>query len=565
PPYKDYARVANADLAAGKALARPAKLRILRNGTLDLHHARGAFSWLNPLESAVALLDGGRYAPSWVDLVGFKLRANGCMDEFPDRYEQLLSCDVLALDDVHSFHLGARRRVMVADFVRAGGGLLYFGGYFNLSLGADHNTYLAELLPVRIRKYHDVLRDDKGLRLKAAKEDFFAGVNFATPVYAFTVDTSPLKDGVDVLATVGGKPAIVGRSCGKGRVITVLMNPCGAPAEGRKPYWRWSQWPKVLAACVRWLGQDAGEKSAGTKARRAIDRTKPTPTELLLAGVDLGARAFTARLTDACRNVVDARSAHAALESVVAHADKIEDPAALAKVLDAVGPLLDKSFAAVGERLAKGEHDFIRRAGFRVLGSAGGAEHRPLLCKGLTEKRPEVAREALVALGRLGDPAAVPAVEAFLKRGQEELLALTVLVRLGRANLLPRALAAYERALTRRVRLKCGRGAAISHLWGGVSFKLTRAQRKRGMAEYRKVLRLEAEAKHDVEYFTEVMKQLPPTQLGPVAEFFAQTRVREAVPLAFALVRRLPAPQAKRFRAKMAAAHLDELRYLAAD
>ena len=565
PPHRDYARVVNADAETAGKMKRPAELRIARNGVVDVHHARGAFSWVNPLEAAIALFEAGRYTPSWVDLVGFKLGAKGCMDEFPDSWEQLLDYDVVALDDVHSFHLGPRRRVMIADFVRSGGGLLVFGGYFNLSLGADHNTALAELLPVRIRQYRDIACEPKGLRLAAAKAAFFDGVDWAAPGSAFTVDTSPLKEGAQVLATAGGKPAIVAHTVGKGRVVVVLVNPCGDHPPEVKPYWEWSQWPKVLAACVRWLAEGAETTEPRRQKTRTVDRTKITPTQLVLEGVDLDSAAFTKKLEEAQANVVDAESARMLMEATVEYAGKIESPEVLAAAVECARPFFDKSLAGLGEKLSKSEQDFLRQAGYQILGMAADRKHRAILEKGLTEQRSELVRAALIGLGGLADPASAPAVRALLAKGEEELLVHAVLVRLGRRDILPQALAAYARGLARRVHLKCGRGAAIDTLWGGVSFKLTRAQRKRAMAEYRKVLRLEAEAKHDVEYFNDTIRRLAPAELGPVMDFFAATETREVVPLAFALINRLPAGEAKACRARMKDAKLEELRLLAAE
>jgi len=565
PHYRDYEKTYNADLEAEKKIKKPADMGITRNGMLDLHHARGAFSWVNPLESAVALLEAGRYTPSWVDFVGFKLGPNGCMDEFPDAYEPLLECDVLALDDVHAFHLGAQRRAMIADFVRGGGGLLYFGGYWNLSLGADHNTYLAELLPVRIRKYRDIACDNQGLLLKAEKPAFFGGVDWSKPLHAFTVDTSPLKEGAEVLVRAGGKPAIVASSYGKGRVIAVLVNPCGDPAPTAKPYWESPQWPRVLAACVKWLGQGSDQKADRQKKTRATDPTKPLPQTLSLEAADLDSTKFTARLKEAMANAVDAESARALLEAAVDNVDKIEDAELLADVAERARPYFDQRMAKLGERLLQSPQDFLRQAGYQILGMAGDRKYRITLEKGLEEKRTEIAREAIIGLARMGDPEAAAAIRKYLETGTEKLLALTALVRLGQRDILPQAIEEYEHGLIRRVRLKCGRGAAINTLWGGVSFKLTPAQRKQAMAEYRKVLRLEAEARHDVAFFSEIFTSLPVQDLGPAEDFLVKTETRELVPTAFALLSRLPTERAKAFRARLAEARLPELRLLAKD
>ncbi len=172
---------ANADPAAlaqhFKNFTRPATPALRRNGVVDVHHARGAFAWLNPMDIALQLAGGGTYTPSWVDRVGFRLGAGGAMEDFPDSYDALFENDVLVLDNVQAVDLGAQRRTMIADFVRAGGGLLVMGGWFNLSQGADRNTALAELLPVTLAKQGNLATNAAGFALTAAHTDFFPKVD----------------------------------------------------------------------------------------------------------------------------------------------------------------------------------------------------------------------------------------------------------------------------------------------------------------------------------------------------------------------------------------------------
>ena len=563
PHFKDFNNVYNIDAEAEKGIKKPEDLALARNGILDVHHARGAFSWLNPLESAVAILGAGNYEPSWVNYVGFKLGSRGCMDEFPDQYDKLLTFDVLVLDNVHVRHLGERRRAMVADFVRHGGGLLVFGGYWNLSLGMDHNTYLAELLPIRIRKYRDLVRDNGGLRLKVEVTDFFADVDWSKAAYAFTVDKSELKDGARVLVTAGGHPAIVASTYGKGRIITVLMNQHGDYPDDRKPYWQWSQYPKLLAACLDWLGEGCKGQVARRQKARELDTSKMMPEELLLKASELTAQEFTAKLKEAMANVVDAESAKTLLETAVDSADKIEDLNVLARLADLTRPYIDGSFSELGEQLVENRLEFIRQAGYQILGLAGDRKYRPILEKGLKEELTEIAREALVGLGRLGDSASQKAVRQYLRDGSEKLLARSVLFRLGDRSVLPKALPAYEQALERKVRLKSGRYSIIDTLWGGVSFKLTRAQRRRAMNEYRKVLRLEAALRHDLRYFADSMQQLSDSDLNALVGFFTNTETPETISLAYTIFSRLPAARAKPYRAKLAQAKLVQLRLLA--
>jgi len=565
PPYMDYSRAQNSDIDAEKDVQKPPVLEIARDGRLDLHHARGPFSWLNPMEAVWAMLNGGRFAPSWVDLVGFKLGPNGCMDEFPGSYESLLQYDVLVLDNIHASYLGAKRRVMIADFVRAGGGVLIFGGYCNLSLGADHNTYLEDLMPVRIAGFKQILQDNNGLPLKIEKPERLPGIAWTSAPQAFTVDVSPLKDGAEVWMTAGGKPALVAGRYGKGRVLVFMINPHGDYGAQARPYWKSAAWPRILAACVQWLGEGSEAKSEPAFLRKKGDPSRIKPEDLAVEAFDLESAEFTAKLKEARVNVVNGDSARAMLETIAENADKVEDMELLSSIIEETRVFFDKSMAPLGEKLIKSDHEFIRQAGFQILGMAGDPKYRLALEQALADRSEAISREALIGLGRLGDAASLPAVKRYMQTGGEKLLAHAVLIRLGDKSSLGDAMAAYEQGVLRRLRLKCGRGAIIDTLWGGVSFKLTPQQRKQAMNEYRKVLRLEEQARFDVAYFMESLRNLNEDDIGAVIAYLKGTERREVISLAPVVLARMKPERASAYRRELAGAKLEELRWLAAE
>ena len=564
PYYRDYAKTYNVDSALIKKLKKLKNPKLKRNGRLDVHHARGVFSWFNPVESAVALTGGGTYTPSWVDLVGFKLRGNGCLDGFPKSYDELRTYDVVAVDNVHVWHLGGQNRVWLLEFVKNGGGLLIFGGYYNLSLGADHNTSLAELEPVRITKFKNILRNDQGMPLQVVKKKFFGNmVNWARPASAFVVETSDLKPGVEVLASVGGKPGIVAHKYGKGRVVTVLFNPHGDYPETVRPYWKWSQWPRIIAACVRWLGHGAEKKDAGPRVARKLDESKPLPDELMMEAIELESKEFTAQLKAARVNMIDAENARILLETAVDNADKIEDMDILRDIANRAAPYVDKSFGPLGKKLTDSGLDFLRQAGYQIIGMAGDRQYLEVLNRGLAEKRPEVVRETLIAIGRMGAASLASPIRKYLKRGSEKLLAVTVLKRLGDRTVLAKILPLYEEKLVRKVRLKCGRKSLEDTLWGGVSFKLLPAQRRRLMNDRRTLLRTQQEVNFDLAYTIERVSQLDPKELETFVEYLVKASNPALASLAYAIYARLPKKQAARFRRKIKDAKIEALRFLA--
>ena len=567
PYYADFEREFNADPAVlaqhFKNFTRPAAPALRRNGVVDIHHARGAFAWLNPVDIALQLAGGGTYTPSWVDRVGFRLGAGGSMEDFPDSYDALFEHDVLVLDNVQAVDLGAHRRTMIADFVRAGGGLLVMGGWFNLSQGADRNTSLAELLPVTIAKQGNLATNATGFAMTATRTDFFPKVDWARAGAAFQVDQSPVKPGAEVLAKAGPHPAIVAGTFGAGRVVVVLANPHGEPAKGTLPYWQSPEWPRVLAACLTHLAKGSETVSTKTIAKRALDKKKVLPDDLMLDASSLAAPELAKRLRSARDNIVDTETAQTVLR--VALDNKVTDTELLTAVVEAAGPFMDASFAPLGVQMAQSDLDVLRRVGYRVLGLAKNKAHRPLVEKGLKEQNIECIRAALVALGEINDPAAAPLVTEYLAGGTEKLLAASVLRRLGATVDFAASLDHYAHALRRLTELHSGRKSVLNTLYGGMAFSLTPAQRRLSLSELRSVQDMEARAKHDSAYFAASLGKLTDPEWRVFTTFLTNTSNTAVAPLAHATFNKLPREQTQAWRGEMAKAKVPQLRLLATD
>jgi hypothetical protein len=568
PPHADFAREYNADteaLAKLKTFVRPANPELHRNGIVDVHHARGVFAWLNPVDIALQLAGGGSYSQSWVDRVGFRLGPAGSMEDFPETYEQLFENDVIILDNVQAADLGAPRRTMIADFVRAGGGLLVMGGSFNLSQGADRNTALAEVLPVRIVKAGAVLGEAAGLPFQAVNSGFFSKVDWARAGSTFQIDQSPLKEGAEVLATAGGHPAIVRGTYGSGHVIVVMANPHGEPAKGVTPYWESPEWPRILASCLTHLAQGSDALSTKTAQKRVLDPKKVLPTDLMLEAASLAGPELAKRLRSARDNMIDSESAQTVLRVALDNWNKVSDVETLNAVVEAAGPFMDAGFVPLGVQMAQSDLDVQRIIGYRVLGLAKSKPHRALIENGLREPNVEAARTALLALAQIGDPAAAPAVAEYLTGGSEKLLAASVLRRLGKPGEFPAALEHYARALRRITELHSGRKSLINTLTGGMAFSLTPAQRRQAQNELRSVLEMEARTKHDCTYFEGSVGEPTEAEWKAFTAFLAGTTNPAVAPLAHVEFSKLPKDQAKPRRLELANAKVAQIRALAGD
>ncbi|NDE99886.1 MAG: hypothetical protein EB034_16680, partial [Verrucomicrobia bacterium] len=483
------------------------------------------------------------------------------MEDFPDSYDALFENDVLVLDNVQAVDLGAQRRTMIADFVRAGGGLLVMGGWCNLSQGADRNTSLAELLPVTIAKAGNLATNATGFPLSAARADFFPKVDWSRAGMAFQVDQSPVKAGAEVLAKAGPHPAIVSGTFGAGRVVVVLVNPHGDPAKNTLSYWQSPEWPRVLAACLAHLAKGADTVAAKTAAKRALDKKKVIPDDLMLDASSLAAPELAKRLRSARDNIVDTETAQTVLR--VALDNKVTDTELLTAVVEAAGPFMDASFAPLGVQMAQSDLDVLRRVGYRVLGLAKNKSHRALVEKGLKEQNVECIRAALVALGEIGDPAAAAGVTEYLAGGSEKLLAVSVLRRLGAAADFAASLDHYAHALRRLTELHSGRKSVLNTLYGGMAFSLTPAQRRLAQNELRTVQDMEARARFDSAYFAASLGKLNDAEWRAFSTFLAQTKNAAVAPLAHATFAKLPKDQTKSWRAELARAQLPQIRLLA--
>ena len=545
-------------IAAKTATAQPLVLR--RNGLLDVVDVRGLFAWLTPLDAACALADG-TCRPAYVDRVGFRLGPAGSLEGFPDAAGDLEGQDMVVLDDVHAIDLGADRAARIARFVRGGGGLLVIGGPFNLSSGNDHTTALADILPVTHRQAYDLTTDAKGLPL-APVGDAFEKLDWS-PLRCLSVDTSPLAEGATVLATAGKHPAIVERTVGAGRVIAVMVTPLGDFPESIRPYWRSPQWAQVLATCLRRLGEGA-EKLSPVTARKPNAEGGFTPESLLIEAEDLPDEKLAAAILEAADRAVSADEAGTVLDVLIESLGRIDDAELALSVVDRLAPVVNASCTPRALTLTTSQFEFVRVAGYRLLRFCSDPAQASLLVNALDNPNADIAREALLALGKTGDRGVVPKVEKLSRAGDNRLLAHLVLRQLGGDRDSSAAWKAYIDGEKRAVGLTAARKSIEGDLYGGTSFKLTRAARKTLMNQLRRVQRLETQARSDVAMFMRSLDGLTDeevTSLGPV---LAESQSAAATVLAFSVLPKLSETQAKTLRQALAAAKLEELRWLSA-
>ncbi len=552
-------------------LNRPEVVSLARNGLLDVHHCRGIFSWLNNVEAAAGIAGAGSYTVSWLDKHygrGAGIPPN-TIDEFPDTYPALLKNDVLIMDNINSNDASFLRRVMIKDFVQAGGGLLIFGGYFNLSCGSDHSTWMAEIMPVKIAGYQQLAIDcQKGFPLEPADPSFFPkSIDWkAASPCAFYVDKSPLKEGAKILVKAGEYPAIVSGTYGKGRVIVVMMNSHGEYAKSLLPYWEWRQWPEVVAACIRWLGEGSEAKAEVAAAKVQKDPGAADPNALVLETDGLTAEAFTKDILSACRNAVDRDSAHALILAAVEHSDLIKDLDILQTVVQAAEPYVDASFADITDKILDKNQDAgpMKSLALRIIGASGDTKRFAYAEKALKDTDNEVRRAAIEALGTMGGEKTPLLLKNYIaEKGPYSFLAAVTLVKLKVPNAFSDALQLYGQQLRHVRELKAEHFGRESDLYGGTSFKLTPLQRRKMTQEFEKFKRMEAFERADAARFGVMLQNLSPADRETAVKILAATESRDLIPSAYTICSRMTDDEARKAAQILKGAKLEEIKALA--
>lgn len=200
------------------------------------------------------------------------LPAHDVPARFPASVEELSAWDVVLLSDIGAnsilLHpdtwLDGKRRpnrlTVLADWVRAGGGLAMAGGYLSFQgfegKGFFHGTAVDDVLPSVISPYDDRVETPEGADPKLVDNDHPV-VSELEGEWPFLLGYNRfgVKDDARVLAEVGGDPLLAVREVGRGRTL--------AWASDIAPHWcpqefvDWPGYATLFAAACRWLAGQA--------------------------------------------------------------------------------------------------------------------------------------------------------------------------------------------------------------------------------------------------------------------------------------------------------------------
>jgi uncharacterized membrane protein len=198
--------------------------------------------------------------------------AHEAQREFPQSMEALSAYDVVILSDIGANTLllhpdtwiksqrTPNRLRLIADYARAGGGVMMIGGYYSfqgINGGARfHGTPVEDILPVEIMPYDDRVEVPEGFTpvVKDAKHPVVAGLGKDWP-YLLGFNEVTAKRDAEVIATAskeyGRKPLLVAGKAGKGRTLawTSDIGPHWLPPD----FAAWQGYGRLWKQAIGWL------------------------------------------------------------------------------------------------------------------------------------------------------------------------------------------------------------------------------------------------------------------------------------------------------------------------
>lgn len=200
-----------------------------------------------------------------------QMYAHDVPEHFPRDLEALSAYDVVILSDIgaNSFLLppstwihgqsGTNRLLLLADWVRGGGGLLMAGGYLSFQGFQARANFarspLAAVLPVEMSDYDDRVEAPEGIRPALVAPDHPVGAAWrGTAPAILGYNRVRAKPDAALVATVGEDVLIATGEYGSGRslVWTTDIGPHWCPVELSG----WEGFEPLMAAMIRWLRRD---------------------------------------------------------------------------------------------------------------------------------------------------------------------------------------------------------------------------------------------------------------------------------------------------------------------
>ncbi|MCG2661347.1 MAG: hypothetical protein L6437_14010 [Kiritimatiellae bacterium] len=227
---------------------KPDELSINQN-QFNIFEAQGLFADMWGFKKAVSMINGSKRK---VSLFKYHSQWPGVIPEYPDTYEKLFGYNLIILNNVNVIGLKVTGRKQLVDFVESGGMLILLGDTHMLAQGEITETFIENILPVKLSPPRDVVRSDIPLYLKPDSNLSNLNLNWSKKPYTVYYHKVQNVKG-DVLLRSGSIPLIIGKRCGSGKIIVILLSVFGESVKDSDgiPFWEWEDWPKLLSEVIQ--------------------------------------------------------------------------------------------------------------------------------------------------------------------------------------------------------------------------------------------------------------------------------------------------------------------------
>jgi len=213
---------------------------------------RGLWAEFQGIDQALAALGEVTVVDGWMK----KSALGETLGNFPASYEDLTSYDVIILGNVSGPMLSSVGQEMLADFLKAGGGVMFLSGDRTYGQTRFENANFAQLLPIALGdgRGGDYGRLKTPQGFKPARHPVTRGVKFPPgDVALYTHYLKPGDRAAVAVALSDGTPALIVSGDSRPRVACVAPLPFGEAPPGRTLYGDSNAWQALMANTVRWL------------------------------------------------------------------------------------------------------------------------------------------------------------------------------------------------------------------------------------------------------------------------------------------------------------------------
>lgn len=233
------------------AYLKPDVIALQKNAKPRVLFVRGLWADFQGLDEALKKMADVEVVDAWM-----KAAALGeTLGNFPASYEELLSYNAIVLANVSGAMLGDLGQEMLADFAKAGGGVLFLSGDRAYGQANFTNPNFLQILPVQFKSGGDYGRLTVASPLQAkGNSPLVKGLKFpASSVVLYSHDLAESPNAIPVLAYADGRPAAVTSAPGKPKVALITALPFGKEPPTGKLYFQEPVWHEFLSRTMTWL------------------------------------------------------------------------------------------------------------------------------------------------------------------------------------------------------------------------------------------------------------------------------------------------------------------------